>query len=143
MVFAFCRPIYGSIPCICLLKLKRNGGQPGWGRSYGSFLVLTDRNRTDRNQPDQNRTDRNQTDWNRTDQNQTDPNRTDRNRTGPNRSDIRGAKASHHGSWIMDHGPCFGMNGHLRRATDAILRLSKSTIEDLSFFIGFGSLSWV
>merc|ERR1712110_1269483 len=24
--------------------------------------------------------------------------------TGPNRSDIRGAKASHHGSWIKDHG---------------------------------------
>ena len=38
----------------------------------------------------------------------TDRNRTGRNRTGPgpdpDRSDIRGAKASHHGSWIMDHG---------------------------------------
>ena len=36
----------------------------------------------------------------------TDRNRTDRNRTGPgpdpDRSDIRGAKASHHGSWIID-----------------------------------------
>ena len=35
------------------------------------------------------------------------------------------------------------MNGQLGRATDAILRLSKSTIEDLSFFIGFGSKSRV
>ena len=37
----------------------------------------------------------------------------------------------------MDHGPCFGMNGHSRRAMDVILRLSKSTTEDLSAFIGF------
>ena len=29
------------------------------------------------------------------------------------------------------------MNGHPRRDTDVILRLSKSTIEDLSFYIGF------
>ena len=28
---------------------------------------------------------------------------------------------------------CFGMNGHRRRDTDVILRLSKSTIEDFSF----------
>ena len=29
------------------------------------------------------------------------------------------------------------MNGHPRRDTDVILRLSKATIEDLSFYIGF------
>ena len=29
------------------------------------------------------------------------------------------------------------MNGHSRRAMDVILRLSKSTTEDLSVFIGF------
>ena len=29
------------------------------------------------------------------------------------------------------------MNGHLRRDTDVISRLSKSTIEHLSFYIGF------
>ena len=29
------------------------------------------------------------------------------------------------------------MNGHPRRATDVILRLSKSTTEDLSFYTGF------
>ena len=38
---------------------------------------------------------------------------------------------------IKDHGPCFGTNEHLRKDTDVILRLSKSTIEDLSFYIGF------
>ena len=38
---------------------------------------------------------------------------------------------------IQDLGPCFGMNGHPRRATDMILSLSKSTTEDLSFYIGF------
>ena len=38
---------------------------------------------------------------------------------------------------IKDHGPCFGTNGHPRRDTDVILRLSKSTIEDRSFYIGF------
>ena len=37
----------------------------------------------------------------------------------------------------MDVGPCFGTNEHPRRDTDVILRLSKSTIEDLSFYIGF------
>ena len=49
-----------------------------------------------------------------------------------------------HGSWIMDQesrildlGPCFGMNDHPVRDTDVISRLSKSTIEDLSFYIGF------
>ena len=31
----------------------------------------------------------------------------------------------------------FGTNEHPRRDTDVILRLSKSTIEDLSFYIGF------
>ena len=38
---------------------------------------------------------------------------------------------------IKDLGPCFGMNRHPRRDTDVILRLSKSTFEDLSFYIGF------
>ena len=38
---------------------------------------------------------------------------------------------------IKDQGPCFGTNEHPRRDTDVILRLSKSTIEDLSFYIGF------
>ena len=37
----------------------------------------------------------------------------------------------------MDVGPCFGTNEHPRRDTDLILRLSKSTIEDLSSYIGF------
>ena len=37
----------------------------------------------------------------------------------------------------MDVGPCFGAYKHPRRDTDVILRLSKSTIEDLSFYIGF------
>ena len=31
------------------------------------------------------------------------------------------------------------MNGHIRRAMDVISRLSKSTIDFLSFYIGFGS----
>ena len=47
------------------------------------------------------------------------------------------------GSRIKDLGPCFGMNGHSRRAMDVILGLSKSTTEDLPVFIGFGSLSRV
>ena len=49
------------------------------------------------------------------------------------------------GSWTLftDLGPCFGMNGHSRRAMDVILRLSKSTTDFLSFYIGFGSLSKV
>ena len=42
-------------------------------------------------------------------------------------------------SWIMDHGPCFGIKGHLRMATDVILRLSEPTIDFLSVFIGFRS----
>ena len=33
----------------------------------------------------------------------TGPTGTGPTRTGPDRSDIRGAKASHHGSWIKDH----------------------------------------
>ena len=44
-----------------------------------------------------------------------------------------------HRSRIMDHGPCFGMNEHLRRATDLILRLPDTTTQKLSFFIGFRS----
>ena len=35
------------------------------------------------------------------------------------------------------------MNRHPRRDPDVILRLSKSTTEDISVFIGFGSLSRV
>merc|ERR1711953_1556972 len=57
--------------------------------------------------------------------------------TGPDWSDIRGSEASHQGSRIKDLGPCFGMNGPPRRDTDVISRLSKSTIEDRSFYIGF------
>ena len=41
----------------------------------------------------------------------------------------------------MHHGPCPATNEHPRRDTDVILRLSKSTTEDLSVFISFGSLS--
>ena len=41
-------------------------------------------------------------------------------------SAIRGAEASHQGSRIKDLGPCFGMNGHLRRDTDVISRQSKA-----------------
>ena len=37
----------------------------------------------------------------------------------------------------MDLGPCFGTNEHPRRDTDVISRPSKSTIQDLSFYIGF------
>ena len=59
--------------------------------------------------------------------------------TGPDRSDIRGAEASHQGSRIKDLEPCFGTNGHFRRDLDVLSRLSKSTIEDLSVFIGFRS----
>ena len=43
------------------------------------------------------------------------------------------------GGAIKDLGPCFGMNGHFRRDPDVISRLSKSTIDFLSFYIGFGS----
>ena len=39
----------------------------------------------------------------------------------------------------LNLGPCFGMKGHSRRATDMILRLSKSTIDFLSVLIGFRS----
>ena len=55
--------------------------------------------------------------------------RPDRKGGGPDQSNIRGAEAS--------HGPCFGTNEHPRRDTDVISRLSKSTIQDLSFYIGF------
>ena len=47
-------------------------------------------------------------------------------------------------SWIMDQGsrtldlgPCSGMNDHSGRDTDVISRPSKSTIKDLSFYMGF------
>ena len=45
--------------------------------------------------------------------------------------------AKDQGSWTKDHGPCFDTNGHPRRDTDVILRLSKCTIEYLSFSPGF------
>ena len=46
---------------------------------------------------------KNRTDWNQTDRNRTARLELDRRtRPDPDRSDIRGAKASHHGSWIMD-----------------------------------------
>ena len=40
-------------------------------------------------------------------------------------------------SRIKDQGPCFGMNQHPGRDTDVISRLSKSTVQDLSFYLGF------
>ena len=48
-----------------------------------------------------------------------------------------GPRTKDQGSRTKDHGPCFGTNEHPRRDTDVILRLSKSTIEDLPFYIGF------
>ena len=44
---------------------------------------------------------------------------------------------------VLDLGPCFGMNGHFRRDPDVISRLPESTIDFLSVFIGFRSLSRV
>ena len=49
----------------------------------------------------------------------------------------QGPRIKDQGSRIKDQGPCFGMNEHPGRDTDVISRLSKSTIEDLSFYIGF------
>ena len=37
----------------------------------------------------------------------------------------------------MDIGPCFGMNGHVRRDPDVISRLPDTTIYFLSGVIGF------
>ena len=48
-----------------------------------------------------------------------------------------GSSIVEQGSRIKDLGPCSGMNDHPGRDTDVISRLSKSTIEDLSFYIGF------
>ena len=48
----------------------------------------------------------------------------------------------HHGPCFGNHVPCFGTNGHPRRDTDVILSLSKSTIEDLSFYIGVVKYLW-
>ena len=42
-----------------------------------------------------------------------------------------------HGSRILDLGPCSGMNNHPGRDTDVRSRPSESTIQDLSFYIGF------
>ena len=42
-----------------------------------------------------------------------------------------------HGSRTLDLGPCSGMDDHPGRDTDVISRSSKSTIKDLSFYIGF------
>ena len=49
--------------------------------------------------------------------------------TGPDRrgeGGRTGATSAEQRLPIMDHGPCFGMNGHSRRAMDVILRLSRS-----------------
>merc|ERR1712110_763009 len=104
----------------------------------------TDQNWTDRNQTDQNRTDRNRT----ARPDQTGPERHPRSRGFPSRikdqgsdhgSRIKhpGSRIKDKGSRIKDLGPCFGMNEHPGRDTDVISRLSNSTIEDLSFYIGF------
>ena len=53
------------------------------------------------------------------------------------RTKDQGPSIKDQGPRIKDHGPCFGTNEHPRRDEDVILRLSKSTIEDLSFYIGF------
>ena len=45
------------------------------------------------------------------------------------------------GNFRRDLGPCFGMNGHFRRDPDVISRPPESTIDFLSFYIGFKSLS--
>ena len=127
-------------------------------------LDVTDRNRpgrTDRNQTDQ--TDQNRTDRNQTDRNRTGPG-PDRTRTGVTSAEQRlpimdhGSTIKSQGSWIKyqgsrimdqvssvkypvskikDLGPCSGMNEHPGRDTDMISRLSKSTIKDLSFYVGF------
>ena len=55
---------------------------------------------------------------------------------GPRTKD-HGPRIKDQGSRIQDLGPCFGTNEHPRRDTDVILRLSKSTIEDLPCYIGF------
>ena len=44
------------------------------------------------------------------------------------------------GSWILDLGPCSGMNDHPGGDTDVRSRPSESTIKDLSFYIGF---TWI
>ena len=44
---------------------------------------------------------------------------------------------------VLDLGPCFGMNGHFRRDPDVISTLPESTIDFLSVFIVFESLSRV
>ena len=49
----------------------------------------------------------------------------------------QGSRIKDQGSRIKDQGYCFGMNEHPGRDTDVISRLSKCTIEDLSFYIGF------
>ena len=54
----------------------------------------------------------------------------------------QGLRALGQGPRTKDHGPCFGMNEHPRRDTDVISRRFKSTIEDLSFYIGFVT-SWI
>ena len=62
-----------------------------------------------------------------------------RSRIKDQRSRIKdkGAKVKAEGSRIKDQGPCFGMNEHPGRDTGVISRLSKSTIQDLSFYVGF------
>ena len=48
-----------------------------------------------------------------------------------------GSKIMDEGSRILDLGPCSGMNDHPGRDTDVRSRPSDSTINDLSFYIGF------
>ena len=55
---------------------------------------------------------------------------------GPARARPRASHGAGHGP-AMHYGPCPAMNEHPRRDTDVILSLSKVTIEDLSFYIGF------
>ena len=51
-----------------------------------------------------------------------------------------GSRIMDQGSWIKDLGPCSGMNDHPGRDTDVRSRPSESTINDLSFYIGF---TWI
>ena len=55
---------------------------------------------------------------------------------GPRTKD-HGPRTKQQGPRTKDHGPCFGTTCHPRRYTDVRLRLSKSTIEDRSFYICF------
>merc|ERR1711953_757347 len=47
------------------------------------------------------------------------------------------SRIKYQGSRILELGPCSGMNDHPGRDTDVRSRPSESTINDLSFYIGF------